>query len=252
MENKRFVCGDIHGAHKALLQCLERSNFNYEEDELICLGDVADSWSQVPEVFDELLKVNNLVYIMGNHDLWLLEWFETGHAPHIWLSQGGKATWDAYKRLLEDGDTTRQVAHQNLLENAVYYYEIAIVDKDKGVVSTKLFVHGGYNWHHPIEQTPEYNLIWDRHMWTAAQYWQKQHDKGIKLDKVDDYDEVFIGHTTTSRLDPELKPIHLSNIWNLDQGAGWEGKLTLMNVDTKEYFQSDIVADLYPDEKGRR
>lgn len=32
--------GDIHGAYKALQQCLERSKFNYENDKLIQLGDV--------------------------------------------------------------------------------------------------------------------------------------------------------------------------------------------------------------------
>ena len=239
---KRFVIGDIHGAHKALLQCLEKSGFNYEKDELISLGDVADSWPEVPEVFDELLKIKKLIYVIGNHDLWLLEWFKTGRAPHIWLSQGGMATYDAYKRLLEDGDTTRQVAHQNLLENAVDY-----AVNDQG-----LFVHGGFNWHIPIESQLQYNLTWDRHLWTAAKYWQRQHDKGMKLDKVDDYENVFIGHTTTSYDDKSLKPVHASNVWNLDQGAGWEGKLTIMNIDTKEYWQSDIVGDLYPDVKGRR
>jgi len=238
---KRYCVGDIHGAHKALIQCLERSNFNYEEDELICLGDVADGWTEISECFDELLKINKLVYIMGNHDLWLLDWFKTGRAPHIWLSQGGTNTWTAYKRLLEDGDTTRQITHQNLLESAVYYHEM----------NNKLFVHGGYNWHFPIERTPEYNLIWDRYLWTAAKYWQKQHDKGIKLDKAGEYDDIFIGHTSTSYDNPDLKPIHASNVWNIDQGAGWEGKLTIMNVDTKEYFQSDIVKELYPDVKGR-
>lgn len=240
---KRYCVGDVHGAHKALVQCLERSNFNYEEDELICLGDVADGWTEVPEVFDELLKINKLVYIMGNHDWWLWDWFKTGNAPHIWLSQGGKNTWDAYKKLIEDGDTTRSVAHENLLDRAVYYHVTG---------DNKLFVHGGYNWYNPIEQTPEYNLMWDRYMWVTAYHWQKQYDKGMKLNKIDDYDEVFIGHSTTSHFDPELKPVHLSNIWNLDQGAGWEGKLTIINVDTKEYFQSDIVSELYPDIKGRR
>ena len=249
---KRYCIGDIHGAHKALLQCLERSGFDYEEDELISLGDVADGWTEVPEVFDELLKVNNLVYIMGNHDLWLLDWFETGRAPHIWLSQGGKNTWDAYKRLIEEGDTTRNVAHENLLDKASYYH---VTDDNK------LFVHGGYNWHYPIEETLEYNLIWDRHMWQAALYWQLQYNREVvdpvtmkiqPLQTVKDYDEVFIGHTTTSQYDKELKPVHLSNVWNLDQGAGWEGKLTIMDIDSKEYWQSDIVADLYPDVKGRR
>jgi serine/threonine protein phosphatase 1 len=34
-------------------------------------------------------------------------------------------------------------------------------------------------------------------------------------------------------------------VWNIDTGAGWSGKLTIMNVDTKEYWQSDLISELY-------
>jgi serine/threonine protein phosphatase 1 len=36
----------------------------------------------------------------------------------------------------------------------------------------------------------------------------------------------------------------------MDTGAGWEGKLSLMNITTKEVFQSDPVCELY--EKSTR
>lgn len=88
-------------------------------------------------------------------------------------------------------------------------------------------------------------------MWSIALYWQMQHDKGMALDTIPGYKEVFIGHTSTSRFDPDLKPVNLSNVWNLDQGGGWEGKLTCMDVDTKEFWQSDIVKDLYPGVKRK-
>jgi serine/threonine protein phosphatase 1 len=48
-------------------------------------------------------------------------------------------------------------------------------------------------------------------------------------------------------MDKENKPLHLGNLWALDQGAGWGGKLTLMDVNTHEYWQSDPVSTLYPD-----
>jgi len=67
---KKFVVGDIHGNYKALLQVLERSGFNKEEDMLISLGDIADGWSQVSECVTELLKIKNLIVIRGNHVLW--------------------------------------------------------------------------------------------------------------------------------------------------------------------------------------
>ena len=117
-----------------------------------------------------------------------------------------------------------------------------------------MFVHGGYDWHYPIEETELIDLIWDRHLWEAALYWENMINKGVNefAGRVKDYDEVFIGHTSTSRTHPDLKPVQASNVWNIDQGAGWEGKLTLMNIDTKEYWQSDMVGELYPNEKGRR
>lgn len=45
-QGNTYVMGDIHGAHKAFIQCLERSNFDYDNDILIQLGDVADGWSE--------------------------------------------------------------------------------------------------------------------------------------------------------------------------------------------------------------
>ena len=87
---KSFVIGDIHGAYRAVEQCFERSNFDMDEDLLICLGDVCDGWPDVYEVFKILLKIKNLEYIIGNHDYWALQWMNTGYSKDIWLNQGGQ------------------------------------------------------------------------------------------------------------------------------------------------------------------
>jgi serine/threonine protein phosphatase 1 len=41
------------------------------------------------------------------------------------------------------------------------------------------------------------------------------------------------------------------NVWNMDTGAAFTGRLSVMDVDTKEFFQSDVVQGLYPGETGR-
>jgi len=241
---RRFVVGDVHGAYLALMQVLEKSGFAYKKDLLICLGDVADGWPQVAESFEELLKIKNLIYIIANHDAWFLDWLQTGATPHIWTSQGGLASMSSY--LNRDEEERRRLIkrHKKLLETyAVPYY----ITKDN-----KLFVHGGFNWHRPIEDQDPYDLYWDRDLLATALYWRSQGEKGLNMDRVKLYDEIFVGHTTTSRVQPDLLPVHASNVWALDQGAGWEGKLTLMDIDSKEFFQSDIVSTLYPNEKGRR
>jgi serine/threonine protein phosphatase 1 len=45
--------------------------------------------------------------------------------------------------------------------------------------------------------------------------------------------------------------MNAQNIWNIDTGAAFYGKLSCMDINTKEVFQSDPVQTFYPDEKGR-
>lgn len=232
--SRLLAVGDIHGAYKALLQVLERANFAPTTDRLIFLGDVADGWPEVPEVFEFILGLDNYGYIMGNHDKWAYEYLKFGHMPHLWLSQGGRATMEAYVRF---NDRKMEERHAKFLSDLPYYIE----------EGGNLFVHGGIDWSRPVGDQLGERMMWDRHMIQTAIYWE-----ALKTgEKIKAYDEVFVGHTTTSRVDGSLKPLHVSNVWDLDQGAGWEGKLTCLDVETKEYWQSDIVSDLYPDVKGR-
>jgi serine/threonine protein phosphatase 1 len=41
------------------------------------------------------------------------------------------------------------------------------------------------------------------------------------------------------------------NVWDMDTGAAFSGRITVMDIDTKRYWQSDLVEDLYPGEAGR-
>jgi len=75
----KYVIGDIHGNYRALRQCLERVQFNYDKDILISLGDLCDRNTETREVFNELLKIKNFKMVIGNHDQWMIEWSETGH-----------------------------------------------------------------------------------------------------------------------------------------------------------------------------
>ena len=229
-----FVIGDIHGAFKALKQCLERSNFNYTEDTLIVLGDVVDGWNEVPECIEELLKIRNLIYVWGNHEWWCNKWFKEGWSHPMWEEQGGRATKEAY---IKQGDLL--VKHRDFFDRAIKYY----------LVDNKLFVHGGISpaiIQRPIEKQELNDLMWDRELFRVARF-KHYRDSSYKYA---DYDVIFIGHTSTEGTNSE-QPIKVCNVWNIDQGAGWTGKLTIMNINTEEYCQSDNVLKLYPNVKGR-
>jgi serine/threonine protein phosphatase 1 len=41
------------------------------------------------------------------------------------------------------------------------------------------------------------------------------------------------------------------NVWNIDTGAAFSGKVSALDIDSKEFKQSNPVRDLYPGETGR-
>jgi serine/threonine protein phosphatase 1 len=41
------------------------------------------------------------------------------------------------------------------------------------------------------------------------------------------------------------KPMKAANIYNLDTGAGRTGRLTIMDIESKKFWQSDPVRELY-------
>ena len=226
----RYVIGDIHGAHKALIQCFDRSEFDYSNDILICLGDICDGWPEVYEVFEELLKIKNLIYILGNHDYWTREWMKSGISSDIWLKQGGWATVNSYKSKTPE-------SHKKLLENAFPYFK----------TENLLFVHGGFNDEKNIEEQSIEELIWNR----SLVYKAISNENSGNNSKITSYDEIYIGHTPTLNYNTTV-PEKACEVWLLDTGAGWPGGvLSMMNIDTKELFQSENVQTLYPESPGR-
>ena len=96
------------------------------------------------------------------------------------------------------------------------------------------------------EQSLE-TLIWDRSLINDA--WKK-YLRG-EDHCYTQFKEIFLGHTPT-QLFNWSGPLKVCNVWDMDTGAGWAGKLTIMDVQTKEYWQSDPVQELYPGAVPRR
>ena len=262
-----LVCGDIHGGYKSLLQVLERCNFNSEEDQLICLGDYVDGWSETAEVIQYLLELESQcvykpIFLRGNHDSWAEEWFTYGTRRDIWLMQGGQATIYSYIRT----GLVANALHKSFFQRLHNYY---IDEQNRG------FVHGGFisknGLGHEVYQSDYY---WDRTLWEIAMAVDKDFkliDKGdfrTNPYRFEKHLEIYLGHTSTGcwLIKPHLPeyqyseqpkqgriitPMNRCNVWNLDTGGGYEGRLTIMDIDTKEFWQSDDMKSLYPNERGR-
>jgi serine/threonine protein phosphatase 1 len=197
---------------------LTLSKFDYELDELVVLGDVADGGYNTYEVVEELLKIKNLVLILGNHDEWFINHIRTGWAEDIWLLQGGNHTIESYKRF----NMNFPVTHQMFFNKAKFYH----------VEDNMLFVHGGYDPKKALDKQDKEYLLWDRSI-------IERFKNGLKSK----FKKVFVGHTTTQLYSHDNPMGFISGesiLWMLDTGAGWNGRLSIMNIDTEEYWQSDL------------
>jgi len=240
--SRTLVIGDIHGGFKALKQGFERAEVT-AEDQLIFLGDYVDGWgesSQIIRFLMELSEKQECIFIKGNHDAWCEDWMSRGETPDVWLFNGGKSTVESY-----NGYSLEDLAlHLEFFQRMKNYY---VDDKNR------LFIHAGYSsMHGPEKEVYSSNYLWDRTLWETAVAMDRKLSKNSELypKRLLLYSEIFIGHTPT--LDIGISyPVNKANVWNMDTGAAFTGSLSIMDIDTKEFWQSDSLPSLYPYEKGR-
>ncbi|WP_343604585.1 metallophosphoesterase family protein [Fluviicola sp.] len=242
MKKRILVIGDIHGALRALEQVLERAAIT-ENDTLVFLGDYVDGWSESKQVIDRLISLsesNSCLFIRGNHDTWCEEWLRFGLSNEKWLIHGGKATVESYASITEEERTKHlEFYHQ------MYNY---FIDRNN-----RLFIHAGFSsMHGPEQEVYATNYSWDRTLWEMALTMDKrvQKDSVLYPKRLKLFSEIFIGHTPTINYHSDI-PMNGINVWNVDTGSAFTGKLSIMDIETKEFWQSDVVQTLYPDERGR-
>ena len=240
---RTFAIGDIHGGLKALIQVLNQLEIT-EKDTLIFMGDYVDGWSESAQVVDFLIHLSkkiNCIFIKGNHDVWCENWLkdQTDVNP-TWYLHGGKETIDSYEGFTID----EKNKHLNFFENLKMYH----LDSEN-----RLFLHAGFTSMHGVErETYPHKFCTDRTLWEMALAMDKEIEKSSSNypRRLQHYNEIYIGHTPTTNYSITT-PMHAINIWNVDTGAAFKGKITALNINTKAYFQSDELPKLYPNEKGR-
>lgn len=239
---RTLVIGDIHGGLKGLKQALQRAEIK-TDDHLIFLGDYVDGWSESAPTVEFLLTLSRkqtCTLLRGNHDDLVYQWLCGADYNESWMRHGGVATIESYKGYSEK----EKAVHKKFYESLIDYH----LDTEY-----RLFVHAGFqNQSGPEYEYSSVTYYWDRTLWemalamdTSITESDPRYPKRLTHCK-----EIYIGHTPVTRIG-ETTPVNIATIWNIDTGAAFKGPVTIMDVDTKEYWQSDPVHTLYPDENGR-
>lgn len=239
---RTLVIGDIHGGLKALVQVLGQVAPE-PGDFLIFLGDYVDGWSEAAGTLSflaDLKEKHKCLFIRGNHDELCLQWLARGAENPIWLQAGGAATQKSYAGI---GAPTRK-EHIRFLESLRDYY----LDD-----SNRLYVHAGFTSLKGVghEYSPK-TFYWDRTLWEMAMCMNPELSPGDLFypSRFQLYHEIFIGHTALTKFGL-TKPTRAANVWNVDTGAAHQGPLSVLEVQSKQVWQTKPVHLMYPEEPGR-
>jgi len=179
-----------------------------------------DGWSESAALVSFLIslkKTHNCIFIRGNHDELCYKWLTEKTYNPEWLKHGGKASIESYSKI-----SVSEIAnHLQFYDELINYH---IDDQNR------LFLHAGFtNLHGPKREYFSKLFYWDRTLWETALALDPTlkktaitYPKRLLL-----FNEIYIGHTPVTRIE------------------------TIIDANTKEFWQSDPAYTLYPDETGR-
>ena len=207
---KIFVIGDIHGCFDKLCALMNKIPINFNQDQLIFIGDYIDRGSGSLEVVDYLIdlkkRVPGIIFLKGNHED-MLENYLDGSDRFTYLLNGGQRTLDEYlSRTKNPGKYPVPPEHLEFFNSLHLYYQ----------TDDYLFVHAGLRKKVPLESQEKVDLLWIRDEFISTDF-----DFGKR---------VIFGHT------PFKEPLVQANKIGIDTGAVYGNRLTCVQLPEIKFY----------------
>ena len=120
-----YVLSDVHGELDRWQAMLELIRFS-EEDTLIVIGDVIDRGKQGIEILRDIMGRSNVQFLMGNHELMMLDTFWSGNdydAKRLWTRNGGGET---YRTLVYKTPTEERLRMLRFIKESPTFLDIEV------------------------------------------------------------------------------------------------------------------------------
>ena len=259
---RRLIIGDIHAEYYATREVLDRASFDTNNDTLYSVGDFVDRGAKPIETLTYLMSLPDFRPVLGNHDSWLEAYLQYGRADYDWRRYNG-------------GDITRALVSEQPEEwleklkrwlNAIPL--LRVEEKD-------IIIHGGIPGEHTVKELENVakrtrplgmpalspapfnddnvedldyleSFYWDRSYIRSAQahgnpYAGDYGEPRRPVPPVETDKTIWIGHSPQYET---MRP-YVNEQYHLvcvDTGAvNGIGKITVMDMDTREYWQSDVI-----------
>ena len=210
-----YVVGDLHGCYRLLMQELEKIRFNFEQDLLICTGDLVDRGSENLECIS-LLDQPWFSSVRGNHEEMCIKgrddvWVQDMHARN-----GGE--W-FYLLSTEKQDELSEIFSQLPL-----VIEIQLEDKKIGILHADIDIHDWNQFKTNIakgeRKIPGLTSAYTNALWGRGRI--RHHSK--RYGTVKNIDEIYLGHTIVKR------HTQIDNCHYIDVGSSYTQQLCIVKI----------------------
>jgi serine/threonine protein phosphatase 1 len=223
-----YIVSDIHGHFSLLEEEMAKVDFAPDKDRLFSLGDLIDRGDESNRVLD-FLRQPWFFAILGNHEMMLLEAFESGDPDTFrrWYYWGGawaeslsKKQLSTYYEALISLPIAREITLKNRNTIGLVHAELpdqaswdevrhALAAIDRSAPPSKIYQHGVAA------------LLWSR-----TQPYRSQSELK-RIQPVDQIHHVFHGHTIVP-----FKPLTVANRTFMDLGSYDTGVLGFIDAAT--------------------
>lgn len=237
---KTFAIGDVHGQYRSLEKLLSNLPIDWQQDELVFVGDLIDrgpSPRRVLEFVRNLQVKNPLVRVLrGNHEQILLDCFETDKQLKSfkrWLNMGAE---DTYADYCPSTRRMRWATFASCFPGSMREYLRSLPISYRN--DHAIYVHAGMRrntsgeWHIDSIET----ALWAR----TREFWVEYEGK-----------TVVVGHTPTNKirklLNEPLMPNNQMGAWHresliaIDCGASQGGQLCAVELPARTFYYQPII-----------
>jgi serine/threonine protein phosphatase 1 len=213
MKTNIFAVGDIHGRYDKLVAMMEILPWKKESgDILLFIGDYVDRGPRSRDVVEFLVQLKkqggNFVFLKGNHEKMLLDFYVKQKDQMLYVANGGAETIASYV----EGAIGRKafVLPEDHLE---FLISLQLIHETQDYI----FVHAGLRDAIPLEEQAEEDLLWIREEFIYSTYdWNKR---------------IIFGHTALET--PFVTPGKIG----IDTGAVYGNKLTAVQLPGMKFYQ---------------
>ena len=210
-----YVVGDLHGSYQLLMSHLCSIDFNFDEDLLICTGDLIDKGKENLECIS-LIDKPWFKSVRGNHEEMCIKGLFDLKLRQLHERNGGEWFYQL--------PSHHQYKIIKSFEDLPLEIELQLQEKKIGVVHADIDIHEWGAFKADIVQgnyeIQGMNSAYENALWGRGRI----KNYSDNYDVVENIDEIYLGHTIVREM------TQIDNCYYLDVGSSFTNKLCLVKI----------------------